>query len=43
MCVCVQGRGGDLCAYIYMYNKILPNKYSSVSISKVFPPCMKIT
>lgn len=39
--MCVQGRGGDLCAYVYMYNKISPHKYSSVSISIVYPPFMK--
>lgn len=38
--VCAQHRGGDSCAYIYMY-EILPHKYFSVSISIVYPPFMK--
>lgn len=39
--MCMQGRGGDLCAYVYMYNKISLHKYPSVSISIVCPLFMK--
>ena len=39
--MCGQGEGGDVCAYIYMCNKILPRKYVIVSISIVYPPFTK--